>query len=104
MFTTAEADACRRLIDLALPEDLGAQRRSHQPSRPPAGVARPRRFGRAASRRRRRLAGPRLTFAIVDPQLVFQEVVPDGSAVLPGAVLAVVSGSMRRSWQESGRR
>ena len=35
------------------------------------------------------------TFAVVDPQLSFQTLSPDGSGVAPGAVLAVVSGRMR---------
>ena len=95
MFTAAEADACRRLIDLALPEDLGANGDLTSQA-----VIPPELPGRAALVARQAgvvagLPAARQTFAIVDPQLVFQEVVPDGSAVSPGAVLAVVSGSMR---------
>ena len=95
MFTAAEANACRRLIDLALPEDLGANGDLTSQAVIPAELP-----GRAALVARSAgvvagLPAARQTFAIVDPQLMFQEVVPDGSSVSPGAVLAVVSGSMR---------
>lgn len=94
MFTAAEADACRRLIELALQEDLGANGDLTSQA-----VIPPHLPGRAALVMRSPgvvagLPAARETFAIIDPQLSFQEVSPDGAAVSAGAVLAVVSGSM----------
>ncbi len=95
MFNTPESNACRRLIDLALEEDLGADGDLTSQAVIPPDLP-----GRAAlvARSAGVLAGlpaARQTFAVIDPQLSFQTLIPDGSAVAPGAVLAVVSGRMR---------
>ena len=95
MFTAAEAEACRRLLDLALQEDLGDNGDLTSQAVIPSDLP-----GRAALVVRSvgvvaGLPAARQTFAIVDPQLSFQEIAPDGSAVSSGAVLAVISGSMR---------
>ena len=95
MFTAAEADACNRLLELALQEDLGANgdltsQAVILPDLPGRAALVARSAGVVAG-----LPAARQTFAIVDPQLVFQEIVPDGAAAAPGALLAVVSGSMR---------
>jgi len=95
MFTTAEADACRRLLELALQEDLGANGDLTS-----LAVIPPNLPGRAALVVRSAgvvagLPAAQQTFSIIDPQLSFQIMLPDGSAVSAGAVLAVVSGSMR---------
>ena len=95
MFTAAEATACRRLLDLALEEDLGANGDlTSQAVLPPDLPGRAALVARAAGV----VAGlpaAELTFSIVDPQLSFQTRAPDGSVVGPGAVLAVLSGRMR---------
>src|ERR1035438_1039150 len=95
MFTAAEADACRRLIDLALQEDLGANGDLTSQAVIPAELT-----GRAALVVRSAgvvagLPAAQQTFAVVDPQLSIENHIADGSPVAPGAVLAVVSG--RRS-------
>jgi nicotinate-nucleotide pyrophosphorylase (carboxylating) len=95
MFTAAEADACRRLLDLALQEDLGANGDLTSQAVIPPDLP-----GRAAlvARSAGVIAGlpaAQHAFAIVDPQLSFQVMLADGSTVTAGAVLAVVSGSMR---------
>jgi nicotinate-nucleotide pyrophosphorylase (carboxylating) len=95
MFTAAETDACNRLLELALQEDLGANgdltsQAVIPPDLPGRAALVVRSAGVVAG-----LPAARQTFAIVDPQLSFQEMIPDGAAVSAGAVLAVVSGSMR---------
>ncbi len=95
MFTDGEAGACRQLLDLALEEDLGANGDLTS-----LAVIPPDLHGRAALVVRSAgvvagLPAARQTFALVDPQVTFQELIPDASAVSPGAVLAVVSGPMR---------
>jgi nicotinate-nucleotide pyrophosphorylase (carboxylating) len=94
MFTAAEAEACRRLIELALQEDLGANGDLTSQAVIPADLP-----GRAALVVRTvgvaaGLPAARQTFSIIDPQLLFQEMIPDGAAVSADAALAVVSGSM----------
>jgi nicotinate-nucleotide pyrophosphorylase (carboxylating) len=95
MFTAAEADACRRLLDLALQEDLGANGDLTSQAVIPPDLP-----GRAALVARSAgvvagLPAAHQTFSIIDPQLSFQVMLADGSTVTAGAVLAVVSGSMR---------
>ena len=95
MFTDTETNACRRLIDLALEEDLGAEgdltsRAVIPPELPGRAALVARSAGVVAG-----LPAARQTFAVIDPQLSFQTLVPDGSAVAPGTVLAVVGGRMR---------
>ncbi|HVS34366.1 MAG TPA: carboxylating nicotinate-nucleotide diphosphorylase [Gemmataceae bacterium] len=95
MFNSAEAAACRRLIDLALDEDLGAAGDLTSQAVVPPDLP-----GRAAviARSAGVIAGvpaAEQTFAIIDPHLAFQTRIPDGSIVTPGAVIAVISGGMR---------
>ena len=95
MFTAVEAEACRRLLDLALQEDFG-----ENGDLTSLAVIPPNLPGRAALVVRSAgvvagLPAAQQTFSIIDPQLSFQIMLPDGSAVSAGAVLAVVSGSMR---------
>ena len=95
MFTAAEADACNRLLELALEEDLGVNgdltsQAVIPPDLPGRAPWSARSAGVVAG-----LPAARQTFALVDPQLSFQERIADGAAVSAGAVLAVVSGSMR---------
>jgi nicotinate-nucleotide pyrophosphorylase (carboxylating) len=95
MFSDAEAAACRRLLDLALEEDLGANgdltSQAVIPSDSPGRAALVvRSTGVAAG-----LPAAQQTFSVIDPELSFQIVTPDAQEVSPGAVLAVVSGRMR---------
>ncbi len=95
MFDAAESKACRRLINLALEEDLGAEGDLTSQAIIPPDLP-----GRAAlvARSAGIVAGLEAalhTFAIIDPQLIFRTQIADGSAVASGAVLAVVSGPMR---------
>lgn len=95
IFTPEETEACRRLATLALDEDLGAIGDLTSEILIPAeriGVAVmvARRPGLLAG-----LQGAELTFALIDPTLMFEEVCPDGSLVQAGDRLAVVSGRAR---------
>ena len=95
MFSAAETTACRRLLDLALEEDLGANGDLTS-----LAVIPPDLLGRAAVVARAvgvvaGLPAAAQTFALIDPTLGFQTRVADGSSTAPGAVLAVVSGRMR---------
>jgi nicotinate-nucleotide pyrophosphorylase (carboxylating) len=98
-FTSAETAACERLARLALEEDLGPAHGgsgdlTSQVVIPPDAsgqavlVARP--GGVIAG-----LPAAALVFGLVDPGLSFQPLVSDGTAVEPGAQLAVVRGPMR---------
>jgi nicotinate-nucleotide pyrophosphorylase (carboxylating) len=94
-FTAAEAAACRRLVELALEEDLGSTGDLTSQSVIPADLD-----GRAVlvARAPGVLAGlpaAEETFAQVDPGVALQLLSDDGRTVAPGDRLAVVSGRMR---------
>ncbi len=94
-FSPAEAAACRRLVELALAEDLGdAGDRTSLATIPTD------KFARAAfiARSPGVIAGlPAATMVChaVDPKLIFTPDIPDGTAVEKGIRIAVVSGSLR---------
>ena len=95
MFTPSEAQACGRLLELALEEDLGSVGDLTSQTLIPANLQ-----GRAVlvARRPGILAGlpaAQQTFARVDPTLQFEVLRPDGSVLQPGDRLALVSGPMR---------
>jgi nicotinate-nucleotide pyrophosphorylase (carboxylating) len=95
MFNEAESAVCRRLIDLALAEDLGAAGDLTSQAVLSPGLP-----GRAAfvARSGGVLAGmpaAQQVFTVIDPQLSFEIRIPDGSAVKAGDVLAVVDRRMR---------
>lgn len=95
IFTPEELEACRQLAILALDEDLGEVGDLTSQILIPAeriGVAVivARQAGVLAG-----LQGAEMTFALVDPTLLFEEVCPDGSLVQAGDRLAVVSGRAR---------
>jgi nicotinate-nucleotide pyrophosphorylase (carboxylating) len=95
IFTPEELEACRQLATLALDEDLGDLGDLTSEILIPAeriGVAVivARQPGVLAG-----LQGAEMTFALVDPTLLFEEVCPDGSLVQAGDRLAVVSGRAR---------
>jgi nicotinate-nucleotide pyrophosphorylase (carboxylating) len=94
-FTPAEVDACRRLIDLALEEDLGTAGDLTSQAVIPAE-----RTGQAAfvARKPGMLAGlpaAELVCAAVDGRLTFTPLQPDGVSVNPGDRLATVAGPLR---------
>jgi nicotinate-nucleotide pyrophosphorylase (carboxylating) len=95
MFTSADADACRRLVEWALQEDLGSPGDVTSQAIIPADLP-----GRAVFRTRSEgvvagLPAAALVFAALNPAIQFQDLVPDGARVGPGERLAVVAGPMR---------
>jgi nicotinate-nucleotide pyrophosphorylase (carboxylating) len=95
VFTPEETEACRRLATLALDEDLGAvgdltSEVLIPEERIGVAVLIARQQGVLAG-----LQGAELTFALVDPTLLFEAVCHDGSPVKAGDRLAVVSGRAR---------
>jgi nicotinate-nucleotide pyrophosphorylase (carboxylating) len=94
-FTAEETEACHRLADLALEEDLDAAGDLTSEVLIPAE-----RIGAAVfvARQPGILAGlpaAELTFALVDPTLLFEPVRADGSPLQAGDRLAVLSGKAR---------
>lgn len=94
-FTAEETEACRRLADLALEEDLNAAGDLTSDLLIPVE-----RIGAAVfvARQPGVLAGlpaAELIFALVDPTLVFESVCADGSLLKPGDRVAVLSGKAR---------
>jgi nicotinate-nucleotide pyrophosphorylase (carboxylating) len=93
--TTAETAAARRLIDLALAEDLDRAGDVTSAVTIPADV-----LGQAAvvARAAGVIAGlpvAALVYEAVDPAMTFTSSVTDGTAVSPGAELATIAGPMR---------
>ena len=94
-FSPDEEAACRRLVELALAEDLGATGDRTRRALIPADQA-----GRAAFVARTSgvvagLPAAALVCAAVDPQLEFESQVADGTAVERGTGLAAVAGPLR---------
>jgi nicotinate-nucleotide pyrophosphorylase (carboxylating) len=95
MFNPSETAACRRLVDLALQEDLGTSGDLSSQAVIPVALA-----GRAmfVARAEGVLAGlpaVALVAAAVDERLVLEPQTSDGCRVRPGTALAAVSGPMR---------
>jgi nicotinate-nucleotide pyrophosphorylase (carboxylating) len=95
VFTSAESDACRRLVELALAEDLGTVGDRTSAAVIPADLR-----GRAAfvARTPGVLAGlpaVRMVAAAVDPSLELEEVQHDGDVLAAGERIAILSGPMR---------
>jgi nicotinate-nucleotide pyrophosphorylase (carboxylating) len=94
MFTPAETIACRRLVELALQEDVGAGDLTSQAVIPETLAGR----GVFVARAPGVLAGlpaAALVFATLDPRVQFEPLLADGAAVQPGSRLARVGGPMR---------
>ena len=94
-FTPDETAACRRLVDLALAEDLGPTGDRTSSALIPAEQS-----GRAAfvARSLGAIAGlpaAALVCAAADPTLTFTPQVADGSAVERGTVIATLAGPLR---------
>ncbi len=93
-FTPPEAIACRRLVELALEEDVGRGDLTSQaviPERLPGqAVFVARTAGIIAG-----LPAAAMVFAILDPRVQFTALLADGTAVEAGTRLATVKGAMR---------
>ncbi len=94
-FTPAEAAACRRLVELALAEDLGDAGDRTSTALIPATQA-----GKAAFVARTEgivagLPAAAMVCAAVDPALAFAPAVADGTRLERGTVLATVAGPLR---------
>ncbi|MBA4064357.1 MAG: nicotinate-nucleotide diphosphorylase (carboxylating) [Isosphaera sp.] len=94
-FTSEESAACRRLVDLALAEDLGDTGDRTSLATIPEDAT-----GRAAFVARSPgvvagLPAAGMVCAAVDPKLAFAVISPDGSPVTRGTVLAIVAGTLR---------
>jgi nicotinate-nucleotide pyrophosphorylase (carboxylating) len=94
-FTAAENAACRRLVEMALEEDLSTAGDLTGRAVIPEDLQ-----GRAVfvARSPGRLAGlpaAELVFHILDPRLAFEPLLADGADLQRGSRVAVVSGPMR---------
>jgi nicotinate-nucleotide pyrophosphorylase (carboxylating) len=91
----AEAAAARRLIDLALAEDLDDAGDVTSQAAIPADTPGQAAFVARAAGVVAGLPVAALVLEAVDPQLTFTPLVGDGTAVTPGARLATATGPMR---------
>jgi nicotinate-nucleotide pyrophosphorylase (carboxylating) len=94
-FTPEEEAACRRLVELALDEDLDARSDVTSEAIIPSDLT-----GQAVFRARTAgvvagLPAVDIVFAALDPNLRFQALVRDGDRVKPGEVIARVRGPVR---------
>src|SRR5436305_14446064 len=94
-FTPAEALCCHRLATLALEEDLGNVGDLTSQAVVPADLTGSAVFVARAPGTVAGLPAAELTYALVDANVAFAPLVPDGSAVRPGDHLATVSRPMR---------
>ncbi len=94
MFTPPELLACRRLVELAIQEDVGAGDLTSQAVIPEALEGRAVFVARAPGVVSG-LPAAALVFATLDPRVRFDPLVRDGDAVQPGTRLARVAGPMR---------
>ena len=95
MFTAAESEACRRLVEMALREDLGTAGDLTSQAVIPAEVQGRAEFVARAPGSVAGLPAAALVFAAVQRGLNFQPQVEDGTAVKGGDRLATVSGPQR---------
>ena len=94
-FTPAEDATCRRLVSMALEEDLGTAGDVTSQAIIPADLQGSAAFVARADGVIAGLPAAALVCAAVDARLFFQPLLSDGSRVQPGDRLAVVSGPMR---------
>lgn len=94
-FTADEAACCRKLTELALTEDLGLTGdRTSEALIPPDQEAQ----ASFVARRHGVIAGlptAQMVCQAVQSTLRFHPLIPDGSPVTPGTVIATISGSLR---------
>jgi nicotinate-nucleotide pyrophosphorylase (carboxylating) len=94
MFSPEETVACRRLVELALQEDIGPGDLTSRAVIPEALEGRAVFVARAPGV----ISGvpaAALLFAALDPRVQFEPLLSDGDAVRPGSRLATVAGAMR---------
>jgi nicotinate-nucleotide pyrophosphorylase (carboxylating) len=95
MFSPAETIACRRLVELALEEDLGAPGDLTSQAVIPADLTGKAVFVARAQGVLAGLPAVALVLNTVDPRLKFQKNMEDGARLKPNDRLATVSGPMR---------
>jgi nicotinate-nucleotide pyrophosphorylase (carboxylating) len=95
MFNAAETVACRRLLELALEEDLGSRGDLTSQAVIPADLEGHAAFVARASGVVAGVPAVAMVFAAIDSRLRFEPLLPDGTAVNPGHCLATVSGPLR---------
>src|SRR5947207_1923268 len=94
-FTADETAACRRLVAMALEEDLGSVGDLTSQAVIPADLDGQAVFVARAAGVVAGLPAVALVLAAVEPRLEFKPLLPDGTAVQPGNGLATVAGPMR---------
>src|SRR5712691_7695905 len=94
-FNEAETEACRRLIELALAEDLGTAGDITSQATIPADLQGQAVFVARGSGVLAGLSATELVCKAVDASLTFQQEIEDGQRVLRGERLALLAGSMR---------
>jgi nicotinate-nucleotide pyrophosphorylase (carboxylating) len=95
MFTPAETEACRRLVQLALTEDLGIAGDITSMTVIPADAQGSAVFVARANGVSAGLPAAALVFTAVDPRIRFDQEVVHGQTVRAGDRMAVVTGPMR---------
>ncbi|CAN5250150.1 carboxylating nicotinate-nucleotide diphosphorylase [soil metagenome] len=95
MFTEAENDACARLVEWAIREDLGPAGDITSRTLLPADLRGRAQFVQRSAGVTAGLSAAEATLESIDRSLQFEAQVADGSLARPGQVLATVSGSLR---------
>src|SRR5437764_10809246 len=95
MFNAQETDACRRLIKLALEEDLGVDGDITSQALIPRDQAGKAFFEARANGVLAGVAAASLVFEAIDPRVVFMPILRDAEEVHEGSRIAEVSGSVR---------
>ncbi len=95
MFTEAESDACLRLVEWAIREDLGPAGDITSRTLLPADLQGRAHFVQRSAGVTAGLPAAAMTLETIDGSLHFEPHVADGSFAQPGQVLATASGSLR---------
>ena len=95
MFTEAENDACARLVEWAIREDLGPAGDITSRTLLPADLRGRAQFVQRSVGVVAGLPAVAATLEAIDGSLHFEAMVSDGSLLQPGQVLATVTGSLR---------
>ena len=95
MFTEAESDACLRLVEWAIREDLGPAGDITSRTLLPADLRGRAQFVQRSVGVIAGLPAVAATLETIDGSLHFEPQVADGTLVQPGQVLAAVTGSLR---------
>ncbi len=95
MFTAVENVACRRLVELALEEDLGATGDVTSQILIPATAEGCATMVARAPGVLAGLPAAAMVFGVVGPNIKIETLLPDGSALEPGSRIAVITGPAR---------